>query len=358
MRNLIFISVILFFSHNTSNAQSIYKTEIDFEKAYAEISGMLNGKTKPSFKRAVFVVENAYFGDSLSYDFYSSLINSYKELTLAYKKANPIINYNYSDSAEVALNGALFKVFTDTVYSTEKKIISTPFTYDFDDVFGNKDFTKTFILKLLLTKSGTCHSLPYLYKIIAEELGTKAYLAFAPHHIYLKQRNKKIGWYNTELTSGQFPIDGYLMATGYISKENILSGIYMDTLSYRQSISTCLMDLAYAYKSKKDTLSDNAFVLKCADLALSVYPNYVQALLVKAETHKTIYLKSEKEKNVSYAQMNFQQMKDTYNKLIKLGYSEVPIEIFNKWFASYQKNKQEYQNSEINTIFNPVNPKK
>ncbi len=358
MRCFIYISIFLFGCFNISIAQSIDKVQINFEKAYAEINDMLNNKQKSSFKRAVFVVENAYLGDSLNYNFYLSLIEFYKKLTLAYKKANPLKDYKYSDSNEVALNGALFKVFTDTIYDTDKKIISIPLTYDFEDVFGNTDFTKTFIIKLLLSKSGTCHSLPYLYKIICEELGTQAYLSFAPHHIYIKQRNKKTGWYNTELTSGQFPIDGYLMATGYISRENILSGIYMDTLSYNQSIATCLMDLSFAYRAKKDTLADNSFVLKCADLALSVYPNYGQALLVKAETHKAIYVESEKEKNTIVAQNNFQQMKDAYNQLIKLGYSEVPIETFNKWFASYQKNKQQYQNSEINTIFTPTTPKK
>jgi hypothetical protein len=358
MRYSIYILFFFFPCFNVSKGQAIDKGQINFEKAYSEINDMLNNKQKPSFKRAVFVVENAYLDDSLDYKIYLSVIELYKRIALSYKKANSLKDYNYSDSTQVALNGALFKVFTDTIYDSEKKIVSVPFTYDFEDVFGNNDFTKTFITKLLLSKSGTCHSLPYLYKIIAEELSTQAYLSFAPHHIYIKQRNKKIGWYNTELTSGQFPIDGYLMATGYISRVNILSGIYMDTLSYQQSIATCLMDLSYAYRAKKDSLADNEFVLKCADLALSVYPNYVQALLVKAETHKAIYLKSEKEKNTLIAQNNFQLMKDTYNKLIKLGYSEVPIEIFNKWFASYQKNKEQYQNSEINTIFNTSNSKK
>lgn len=349
MRYCIYISFFLFNCLGVSKAQTNYRVEINFEKAYSEINDMLNNKQKPSFKRAVFVVENAYLDDSLDYNSYLSFIDFYKKLTLAYKKSNSLKDYNYSDSTEVALNGALFKVFTDTIFDTDKRIVSIPLIYDFEDVFGNADFTKTFIIKLLLTKSGNCHSLPYLYKIISEELGTQAYLSFAPHHIYLKQRNKKIGWYNTELTSGQFPIDGYLMATGYISRENIISGIYMDTLSYKQSIATCLMDLSYAYKAKKDSLADNVFVLKCADLALSVYPNYVQALLVKAETHKAIYQRSEK--NTTLAQNNFKQMKDTYNRLIKLGYSEVPVETFKKWFAFYQKNKQEFQNSEINTIF-------
>ena len=353
-----FILLLLLFTFSLNiKADSINSIDVNFQKAFTEIENMLNDKQKPSFKRAVFVVENAYFNDSLNYSFYLSLIDLYKKTAIAYKETNPLKSYTQQDSTDVNLNGALFKIFTDTIFDIDNQIVSTPFEYNFEDALGNEDFTNTFITKMLITKKGTCHSLPYLYKIISEELGTKAYLAFAPHHIYLKQRNKKVGWYNTELTSGQFPNDGYLMATGYISRDNIMSGIYMDTLSYKQSIATCLMDLSYSYRAKRDTLAKNDFVLKCADAALKVYPNYVQALLVKAETHKSIYIQAKKENNTSIAESNFKQMKDTYNQLIKYDYREVPAEVFNKWYSNYRKNKDQYQNSEINSIFNSPNKK-
>ena len=41
-----------------------------------------------------------------------------------------------------------------------------------------------------------CHSLPYLYKIIMDELGYEWHLALAPNHMYIKTNNKKVGWYN------------------------------------------------------------------------------------------------------------------------------------------------------------------
>gem|GEM_PF-4659315 len=43
-----------------------------------------------------------------------------------------------------------------------------------------------------------------------------AYLAMAPNHTYIKLRSDKNGWYNTELTSASFPIDSWLMVSGYI----------------------------------------------------------------------------------------------------------------------------------------------
>lgn len=357
MLRFLIILFILFNGFTKSKADSINNVDANFQKAFIEIENMLNNKQKTSFKRAVFVVENAYLDDSLDFNKFNKTIQLYRDVTNAVSKANRLKSYSFADSIEQNLNGALFKIFTDTIYDTKRSIISIPFKYDFEDALGNNDFASTFITKLLVTKIGTCHSLPYLYKIISEEIGTKAYLAFAPHHIYIKQFNKKIGWYNTELTSGQFPLDGYLMATGYISRDNIMSGIYMDTLSYKQSIATCLMDLSYAYRAKKDTLADPEFVLKCANAALLVYPNYAQALVVKAEILKVLYLKSKTE-NTDIAKNHYQQMKNTYNQLIKLGYSEVPIETFNKWFSTYQKNKEQYQNSEINTIFKSPNTKK
>lgn len=59
--------------------------------------------------------------------------------------------------------------------------------------------------KLLDTQKGNCNSMPYLYKILAEELGVDANLALAPNHVYIKHNIKSLGWYNTELTSGIFP---------------------------------------------------------------------------------------------------------------------------------------------------------
>jgi|GEM_PF-6378361 len=58
--------------------------------------------------------------------------------------------------------------------------------YDFVDFWGREDTRKVFVTKLLATNSGQCQSLPQLYLILAEELGTTAYLAFSPEHSYIK----------------------------------------------------------------------------------------------------------------------------------------------------------------------------
>jgi hypothetical protein len=45
-----------------------------------------------------------------------------------------------------------------------------------------------------------------------------------------------------------FPIDAWLMASGFIHLSSIQNAIYMDTLSTKQSIAACMVDLAQGYE--------------------------------------------------------------------------------------------------------------
>ena len=338
-------------NNNLLDSNYIKQTQQNFNNAYIEIAAMLDNKQALSFKRAVFLVENAYFNDSLNYGLFNEFINLYKKLVLAYNKSNKLLNYNFPDSTNENINASIFKVFTDTLKDENNNIISTPFHYNFDDALGNKVYESTFVNYLLFTKKGNCHSLPYFYKILTEDLNTKSYLALAPMHIYIKQRNKNIGWYNVELTSGQYPKDAYLISTGYISRDNIINGLYMDTFSLKQSIAMCLMDLCQAYSKKLNQNASLNFQLQCADKALEVKSNYLDALLRKQRIHKMLWLNYQKENNTELAIVNKAAYNKINNKLIQLDYRDVPLETFQKWYTSYQKNKSKFQNLEINTNF-------
>jgi hypothetical protein len=163
-----------------------------YEKAFTSIKAMLEGKQPMSFKKAVLIAENAYFENTLDTLQIEMEIRWYAILCKLYQQANPIIGYNFKDHDEVSLRGAVFKVLTDTVSAViqQEKIYHLPFTYDFDDFFGDVSWAQTFVSKLLRTKKGNCHSLPYLYKILCEELGLSAHLALAPNHIYTKMKFK------------------------------------------------------------------------------------------------------------------------------------------------------------------------
>ena len=356
-KNIIIFFFILCFGFTKAQYNHVDSVQKIFNKAYMELEDMLNGKQKLSFKRAVYIVENAYYDNKLDYDVYLSLIEFYKDLTIAYNKVNKMTDYKFADSTKQNLNASLFKVFTDTIKAFDNQIISYPFQYNFNDALGNKDLSNTFVSKLFVTKKGNCHSLPYLYKILTEELGTISYLSLAPMHIYIKQFNKKVGWYNVELTSGHFPLDGYLMATGYISHQNIVNKLYMDTLSYKESIATCVMDLCYAYMRRLDTLSNTDFILKCANKSLEIKPNYISGLLRLNGINEYLYIKYTNEHKTELAQVYKKGFIESNKKLIKLGYQDVSKEAFTKWFSTYQKDKSKYDNPKINANFKTTNVK-
>ena len=196
--------------------------------------------------------------------------------------------------------------------------------------------------KLMNTHKGNCHSLPYLYKIIADELGAKCWLALAPNHIYIRNYSKKDGWYNTELTSGEFPIDAWLTASGYIPLQAVQNELYCDTLSNQQAITLCLLDLAKGYERQTKNYYDG-FILQCCDKVLEYHSADVKAMLLKAETLKRVYEKQKKE-NSADASGTYNKMEQQYIRLYDLGYREMPEGMYRDWVMSVTKQREKYGN--------------
>lgn len=310
-----------------------------YEQAYQELAKMLDGRYPLSFKRAVFLTENAYFDNKLDYkDFNALLAELARTCKTIEEGSRPYFLYEQSDKEQVLHNAVLFKLLTETTSFNSGRVLA-PYRYDFEDFNGDADWRKMFVSKLLVTHSGNCHSLPFLYKILAEETGAQAWLALAPNHIYLKQHNQKDGWYNTELTSGTFPMDAWLMASGYISKETIVSGIYMDTLSARQNVVLCLVDLAKGYEHKRGPASES-FVLKCTDLALHYFPHYINAQLLQAEALRIRFERLQKD--AASAQQAYAAMNAAYTRIYKTGYREMPAQMYTDWLRSVQQAKTKY----------------
>lgn len=333
--------------------------EIYYNDAFNEFKRMLEGKQEISFKRAVFITENAYFYNELDYTNFCNYISSFATIAKEWTKTNKLKDYNFTDSTNVLLNAAIFYTITDTIFSTNRSIVSSPYIYDFNDCFAKEEWTNMFVTKLILTHKGNCHSLPFLYKIIAEELDAKVWLSYTPNHIYLRNRCKKTGWYSTELTNAMFPSEAWIMTSGYVSINSIVSGIYMDTLGLKQSVAVCVNDLAKGYQRKFKN-SDLQFVVNCCELGLKYYPNYAELLLLKAETLKKIYendiakyglnapqsaVYSQKIKNILY------EMEQSYAMLAKLDYRELPEEMYLEWMKSLKDNKEKYENKEIINTF-------
>ncbi|HFG0566979.1 TPA: hypothetical protein ACGFUW_002770, partial [Flavobacterium psychrophilum] len=230
-----------------------------------------------SFKKAVFSIENAYLDDKLDILKINSKLKTLKSLSYSILQSKAL-EYSERDKEVVNKRASIFAIMCDTIpINFNGKILKyEPFGYDFTDVFGHKTQESLFVSKLLETRKGNCHSLPYLYKILAEEIGIEANLALAPNHVYIKHRSIKDGWYNTELTSGIFPIDAWIMASGFVHIDAISNGVYMKALNNRESIAVVMIDLAQCYQDKFPK-NDGMFVLKCCETAIKEYPLFATA---------------------------------------------------------------------------------
>lgn len=358
MRYLIVFSLLI---HSDLLAQGFAGRQKGYDNAFTELNGMLSDSIPLSFKRAVFVSENAYLDSQLDFEKFNAYIKFLTSKVSIIASQSDLL-YNESDKESVKKYAAVFRLMTDTIkfYQDSSTFYETkPFRYDFDDFWGEKDWRKMFVSKLLTTNTGNCHSLPFLYKILCEEMGEKAYLAMAPSHTYIKLKCKKLGWYNTELTSRNFPIDAWIMASGYVPLVAVQNRIYMDTLSDKQSIAVCLIDLAKGYEKKFGTYADAKFILKCCDLALQYYPQYVSGLILKAETTKKQFEQLMKKYSATYpadifeipeAKAMFDEMQNLYAYIHELGYRKMPAQMYLDWLANLNKEKEKYLNKEIQNL--------
>jgi hypothetical protein len=318
---------------------TLTKAQSDISDRYnAAYNKILENVVNPEyglFKKSVFCVEDAYSPQNFNEDTYNKHLNLLTTLVRGWISSNPGNSYKFPDSANFHKNYAIYKLLKDTIKiltSDKQEFHTIPYSYDFTDFSGRKDWSNMFVSKLLATGKGNCHSLPYLYKILADELGATCWLSLAPNHVYIKNRSKGAGWYNTELTSGTFPVDAWISASGYIPLEAIQNGIYMDTLSNQQAIALCILDLAKGYEFQSHNYEDG-FILKCCDLVLKYHPVNVQALLLKAETIKRLYEK-QRDANDPVASQTYKEIEALYIRLFELGYREMPEEMYLKWLKS------------------------
>ncbi|MFN4313270.1 MAG: hypothetical protein ACK4E0_03180 [Chitinophagaceae bacterium] len=317
-----------------------------YQQAYERLKDNLEGNG--SFKESVFLTESVFFADKLPVADLRSLIEGLALLCKEWKRASRLKDYPYKDSDDLLNNLAIYTVLKDTIETFDKdgqKYYHLPLSYDFNDFFRREQWANMFVSKLLISQRGNCHSLPYLYKILADELDATCWLSLAPNHMYIKNRSKKIGWYNTELTSGDCRIDAWITTSGYIPIKAIQNGIYMDTLSNRQAIALCVLDLAKGYEFQAKNYEDG-FILKCCDLVLQHHPVNVQALLLKAETLKRLYERQTAQKSDT-AKATYNEIEQLYIKLLDLGYREMPEKMYMQWLLSVNEQKGKYSNKQL-----------
>lgn len=347
MKKYKFLLHILFFSNLYVTAQNFNKQEILFEESYMLLNSMIENQSSYSFKKAVFSAENAYLDGKLDTISVNSKIMQLKSLSIAINDSRTV-TYDERDKAIVNKRASVFFVMCDTIplIINDKMYQYEPFGYDFNDVFGHKTPENLFVSKLLKTNKGNCHSMPYLYKILCEEIGIDANLALAPNHVYIKHRSIKDGWYNTELTSRVFPIDAWIMASGFVHIDAITNGVYMKALNNKESIALVLIDLANNYNARFSN-NDGTFILKCCETAIKTYPNFATALILRAETH---YKQIEKIEDKAKHDLLFKDLQKEYAHIHEIGYRNMPEDMYLNWLVSLKEERGKYENKKMSTF--------
>lgn len=296
-----------------------------YRQAYDQLVRMLDGKDSLSFKKAVFITENAYLDNTLSYDKFNAQINTFSAVCRQIGDQGKFTDVKNN----LPYNWSIYKFITDTLpfRLNGDTLYKMPYRYDTLDPTGEKDITNTFVLKLISTGTGNCRSLPYLYKILADELKAEAGFALAPYHLYIKHydapnRYNERRVYNVELTNGSFPRDGWIVASSYITWTAIKKGMFGVRLDDKKTIALCLGDLAVSYERKFGT---DDFLIKLYHTALKYHPVNAQNRLRLAETYR-------KKGNISLA--------DSICKaLVFDGYREMPDQMYNMWLSEIRRDK-------------------
>lgn len=248
------------------NTQFEARNKPQYEAAYQALAEMLDGRRTVSLPLAVFVVENSYAAGELNYTAFKADLD---------ELATICRSLGGTDASSAARFMALHRLMTDTVrVSYAGKVVSKhlPYRYDFTDFWGKEDYSKMFVTKLLRTNSGQCHSLPLLYKMLADQLGVKTYISMAPNHTYIQVLDDRGELYSYETTNHRFVTDSYYMSTGYVKAAALKNRSYLDTLTTKEVLASRLFDLGLCYEHRYG-LDD--FVRKCGLLGLRYYPQSV-----------------------------------------------------------------------------------
>ena len=159
-----------------------------------------------------------------------------------------------------------------------------PYSYDIDN-FTSETPQSQLVYYLLKDKKGTCHSLPLLYLLLAQDLNAEAYLVLAPMHLFIKHKDPNGEWWNLELTGGGYSHTSFIVESFKITDKQIESGYYMKMLNKKQTLAYFLEDLRNYYEEKTNGVYWDDFNSNVVDLGLKYLPSS-QHLLTKVDIVK------------------------------------------------------------------------
>lgn len=270
------LSCFVTFSVQGANAQQC-DTDSYYTKAYSEITDILEKRNPLSIRRAVFLAEWAFLNGNLDYE---------KDFCEPIRKGadylRRMIAANHWKRYKTAKQIALCNFFFYPCLGNGQK----PFRYDFSEEFPKDDWHYQLVSRTIKTHIGQCHSLPWTYKLYAEELNAEVYLTHAPRHCFIMYKDEDDlfpeDWVNVETTSQQYLPTWSIKEQNDISDSAVVVGTYLTPITDIQTVACQLADLAFGYYHKNKRYDE--FTLKCADESLKYYPMNPNAIIIKAKS--------------------------------------------------------------------------
>lgn len=180
-----------------------------------------------------------------------------------------------------------------------------PFSYDLNDPFG-KNIKNKLLSTYLTTRKGNCVSMPILFVIVSQKVGLGATLSTAPLHVFARVKTDEGTWFNVEATGFGTKSDAGYRTEFHITPRAVESGIYLRTLTRRQSLGVVIDTLME--HDRKMGRQDRRIAL--ADMLLKLDPKNVSAMLHKGSACSRLLKARYIGKYDSLAQMSQSQRQD------------------------------------------------
>lgn len=268
-----------------------YKTEKylqdvpNYTHAVDVISEMLDGKKPISIKDAYYNAEAAHGNLHLSYEEYTSLVQSNADFIRQWLTQN-----KFSLKNPEALHYGIQKFISDTLYITVqgKRKGHMPYYYDYIDFSAKNDRRNYFVTKTLATGTGQCHTFPVTYLILAEQLGVEAHMAYNPRHCFIQYKNNDGTTTNYETTVDRFMTDAFYLQTLPVMAKAQKNDIYIQSLNKKQLLASVLYDLAASFIDEH-WMGDKHLILRCMKTAKTHFPDNQYLNVTECWLNKRLY---------------------------------------------------------------------
>lgn len=314
-----------------------------YDKAFVEMSDMLDGKKPLSIRKAVFMAEWAYLDGNLDYE--KDFCEPVKK-GADYLKRMIVANHweKYKTAKQIALCNFFFYPCSGNFHK--------PFEYDFENEFPEDDWHYQLVSRTIKTHKGQCRSLPWTFKLYAEELGANVFLTRAPRHCFIIYKDEDNlfpeDWVNVEITARQYQPTWAIKEHFSISDSAIIVGTYLKPITDIQSVACQLADLALGYYHKYKCY--DGFTLKCAEISLKYYPMNPNAIIIKMKSLDTL-LKKHLELNGYLRDMYTDRNDSLYRKCIRAlqatHWTQETEELRQKWKQSPEEIERIKKNIQI-----------